>query len=359
MRNGPHVHVFPDWKDNPYLNLLSLAPTAQGFQFSGRTTYPSLLATLRDLRRDDTMHFHWTAPIVQSAPSRWKALRRVRTLAAELDAAKSRGAHVIWTIHNRMPHELDHPEAERKLYGVLADAADVIHIMSPATADVLADIVHLPEDKVLQIPHPSYAGVYDTEITRAQARESMQLADNEYAVLFLGQVRPYKGIDMLLAATAGITRVDGKRPVLLLAGAASPEAVAQFDDLRPDGLRTVTSFTPVPDEEIARWYRAADVAVFPYRAILNSGSVHLAATMHVPVILPGLPHLTEQFREQRWVRFFDTEHPVDSLRSVLSDQDFDGLDELDFERFTAPISPWRVSQRYGDVLRRLSSTQRA
>lgn len=356
MRYGPKVHVFPAWQDNPYLNLLSLAPASAGYQFVGRTTFDSLHATLKDLEANDTIHLHWTSPIAQTAQSARQAGSRVTTVQKELSKAKSRGAHVIWTIHNRLPHELLYPGAERRLHQVLADAADVIHVMSPATADIISDVVHLPTEKIVQIPHPSYAGVYDTDVSRDAARASMALDDDEFAVLLLGQIRPYKGIDTLLEAASGIVRHDGRRVALLLAGSASPEAVSQFDDLRPAGLRAITAFNAVPDREIARWYRAADVAVFPYRAILNSGSVHLAATMNVPAILPGLPHLRDQFGEQRWVQFFDLEQPVSSLREALRTIDPSQVGTADFEEFSRDISPWKVSQRYGAVLDRLSAS---
>jgi len=356
MRYGPKVHVFPAWQDNPYLNLLSLAPATAGYRFVGRTTFESLYETLKNLESNDTIHLHWTSPIAQSARSARQADNRVATVERELARAKRRGAHVIWTIHNRLPHELLYAGAERRLHHVLADAADVIHVMSPATAEILSDVVHLPPSKIVQIPHPSYAGVYDTDVSREAARASMGLDDEDFAVLFLGQIRPYKGIDTLLEAASGIVRADGRSVTLLLAGSASPEAVSQFDDLRPTGLRAVTAFNAIPDGEIARWYRAADVAVFPYRAILNSGSVHLAATMHVPAILPGLPHLYDQFGEQRWVQFFDLESPVSSLRKVLRTIDPSLVEPADFEGFSKDISPWKVSQRYGAVLDRLSAS---
>ncbi|MGB3374469.1 MAG: glycosyltransferase [Microbacterium sp.] len=356
MRYGPKVHVFPAWQDNPYLNLLSLAPAAAGYQFIGRTTFDSLHETLKNLEENDTIHLHWTSPIAQSARSVRQADGRVAIVEKELSKAKSRGAHVVWTIHNRLPHELLYADAERRLHQVLADAADVIHVMSPATAEIISDVVRLPSEKIVQIPHPSYAGVYDTDVSREEARASMELEDDDFAVLFLGQIRPYKGIDTLLEAASGIVRPDGRRVTLLLAGSASPEAVSQFDDLRPSGLRAVTAFNAVPDGDIARWYRAADVAVFPYRAILNSGSVHLAATMNVPAILPGLPHLRDQFGEQRWVKFFDLDRPVASLGEVLRAIDPSLVSTTDFEEFSTGISPWKVSQRYGAVLDQLSAS---
>lgn len=356
MKSGPTICLFPAWKGNPYLNLMNLAPRAAGYRFVERSAYESLLKSLDFLGAGDVLHIHWTAPIAQPAASHRQAEKRVRTVQSRLAAAKERGVKVIWTVHNRLPHELSHMEAERRLYGVLAEAADLIHVMAPATADLVSDVVTLPPEKIVQIPHPSYLGIYESDITRAEARASFGLEPDDYAILFLGQIRPYKGIDLLLEAVANTRRDDGRRPVLLLAGSASAESIAQYDDLKPAGIRTITSFESVPDADIARWYGAADIAVLPYRAILNSGSVHLAATMKVPAVLPGLPHLREQFGSQSWVSFFDVEAPLASLAGLLGTTEPLSADESeDFERFTDEISPWTVSLAYRDALRALSS----
>jgi len=340
---------------NPYLNLMNLASRAAGYQLIARSAYESLLTSVATLDKGDVVHIHWTSPIAQPARNARAARRRVDAVEEVLTDARRRGVRIVWTVHNRLPHELEYFQTEQRLYEVLAEVSDVIHVMAPATAELVSDVVALPAEKIVQIPHPSYLGVYDSLVSREEARASFGLTDDDFAVLFLGQIRPYKGIDLLLESFAKIRRDDGRRPVLLLAGAASPEAIAQFDELRPEGIRSITSFEAVPDSDVARWYGAADVAVMPYRAILNSGSLHLSATMKVPAIVPGLPHLREQFGMEPWVSFFDVDSPADSLADLLSGDDRRSvLDEAVYDRFTDPISPWNVSLAYRDVLRRLA-----
>ncbi|MCC2029356.1 glycosyltransferase [Microbacterium sp. YMB-B2] len=353
--SGPRICVFPSWLGNPYLNLMSLAPSAAGYEVIGRAAYQSLLSSLAALGSGDVLHIHWTSPIAQSARNSRQAQRRVRDLESALSAARLRGVKVIWTVHNRLPHELMHAASEKRLYEVLADASDVIHVMAPATAELVSDVVTLPAEKIVQIPHPSYLGVYDSGISREEARLSFSLTDDDFAILFLGQIRPYKGIDLLLKAVDETVRSDGRRPILLLAGSANAEAITQYEELRPANVRTITSFQSVPDSDVARWYGAADVAVLPYRAILNSGSLHLAATMNVPAILPGIPHLQEQFGAQPWVSFFDTQRPTESLAELLSeDNRLAALAPDVYDRFNDEISPWTVSLSYLQVLDRIA-----
>ncbi|WP_261166037.1 glycosyltransferase [Microbacterium sp. Marseille-Q6965] len=355
MRQGSNVLVFPAWRENPYLNLLALAARSQGWHFLGATTYDSLRRQLGRLQPHDVLHLHWTQPLLQSAASALEAEERLGALRRDLEGLRSRGISIVWTVHNRLPHELSHRDAEISLYRTLGELADVVHIMAPATADVVSDVVTLDSRKLRVIPHPSYEGIYDMAAERSVARAAFELADTDRAVLFLGQIRPYKGVDALIAASRAAT-LPGREIVLMLAGAVKEMAQEEFTATLPDDLRTITHLSFVSDGELGQWFRAADVAVFPYRAILNSGSLHLAASFQTPVVLPNEAHLRSQFGSQRWVRFFDPARPTDSIAELLSDPAlFTDVTAEDFAAFTDPISPWAISREYHALLEELSS----
>lgn len=348
--------VFPSYRDNPFLNLLQLAPRADGFRVQPAHTYDDLVSQAGALTTGDVVHLHWTTPILQQAKTAGDASRRLAQMESLIRRLGTRGVRLVWTVHNRLPHELAFRDLEVRLMQLIADSADAIHIMAPHTPDALADIVHLSPQRIRVIAHPSYEGVYDSSLTRGEARDAFELAEQDRAVLFLGQIRPYKGVDALVSAAHAASESRGDDLVLMLGGAVKEITRDEFAASIPSSLRAITHLDFVPDADIARWFRAADVAVFPYRAILNSGSVHLAATFHVPVLLPGDPRLREQFRDERWVRFFDAERPAESIAELLADDDlFSGVEDADFERFLAPISPWDVSRDYAALLRELTT----
>ncbi|GAA1780491.1 glycosyltransferase [Leucobacter iarius] len=342
--------VFPAYRSNPFLNMLGLAPRAAGYRFLDAVSWDGLLRLLPSLQDGDVFHLHWTTPILQRAQDRAAAEQRLTRFVAELDGLRLRGVRLLWTVHNRLPHELAFRELEVDLMRAIADRADAVHVMAPDTPTVLSDIVRLDPATVRVLPHPSYAGIYDTGITREQARASFGLEDTDHATLFMGQIRPYKGIGELIAASGTAQRTDGDL-VLLLAGAV---AEADPDEIRtaiPAGVRAILDLAFIDDGDMDRWLRAADVMVLPYRAILNSGSVHLAATFGIPVILPDEAHLREQFGEEPWVAFFDTRDPAASIAELLSDTTlFAEVTEADFDRFNREISPFRVSRRYRMLL---------
>jgi len=348
------VLVFPAYLNNAFLNLLELSARADGFDVAGAHTFDDLVAGAGRLGRGDTLHVHWTTPIAQQAQSESAAARRVARLERLFAALRSRGAKLVWTVHNRLPHELTFPALEVQLYRLLASSADAIHIMAPHTPAAISDVVTIDPRKIRQIAHPSYEGVYDTGVTREEARASFDISDEERSVLFLGQIRPYKGVDDLARATARANERRGGDLVLMLAGAVKEMPRAEFAASLPEEQRTISHLGFVDDADIARWFRAADVACFPYRAILNSGSVHLAATFRVPVILPGDAYLREQFAGEPWVTFFDPAAPESSIADLLSGDPFAGLTDRDFDAFLDPIAPWDISREYSAMLTSLA-----
>ncbi|WP_162238276.1 glycosyltransferase [Agromyces sp. Leaf222] len=360
MRALHTVLVFPAWRDNPYLNLMSLAPRAGGFAFTGVTTFDSLVTASGRLVAGDLLHLHWTSPILQRAESEADAWAALETFTALLVDLRTRGVRVIWTVHNQLPHELAYRDAEIALHRVLAEQVDAVHIMAPATPRVLAEICELPADRIRQIAHPSYLGVYGKAPSQTEARRALGLAPDEKTVLFLGQIRPYKGLGTLLSAIRALDARGEPVPTLLLAGSATPEAQAEIEAALPVGAKAITRFEFIPDGEVPIWFAAADLAVFPYTAILNSGSLHLSATFDTPVVLPAEPHLVEQFGDEPWVRFFDLADPVASMAGVIAESlRIPASAELSsrFDAFNTAISPWRVSTQYAALLSELSPTE--
>lgn len=346
------ITFFPTYRSNPYLTMMAVAPLADGVSIRGAMTFDRLLEAVRAAERGDIVHAHWTTPIVQHCDTTVEALRRVSALDSEIHSMQLRGGKFVWTVHNLMPHEVRHEAEERALMQVLADRSDLIHIMSPATAELLSDTVELDPARMLQLPHPSYAGVYPDALNRAQARESFELNQEDLAVVFVGQMRPYKGVHDLLHATHGLYVADGRRLVLMLAGEAPQATINQIEALLPADQRSIVSFRPLPNHELARWHRAADIAVLPYRQVLNSGSLHLAATFETPVLVPGLPHIRAEFGNEPWVHFFDANDVIPSIQTHLHTPP-DPPTARSFWPFLDARSPWLFSRRYADAIARL------
>lgn len=343
--------VFPVYRDNPYLNLMLLAPRAAGWEVLESARLEAFEQDVRSLSEGDALHVHWTAPIVQRANTPEEGRGRLQSFQVAVDDAQRRGATVIWTIHNALPHDVQHRTLELELSRFLAATADVIHVMNSSTAQVVEDDYSLPRAKLVHIPHPSYRGVYETGLSREEARASFGLAEDDFAVLFFGQVRPYKGVDLLIDAFRRTKSTD--RFVFMLAGRTSPEDRAVIDAMLPEGLRCVRHHDFLDDGEVERWFAAADLAVLPYRRILNSGTLHLAATYGAPVALPDEAHLRKEFGSEQWVSWFRP-GDADDLAAVLERRPSSANGAA---AFSDRLSPFSVSRRYATMLARATRSR--
>ncbi|PZO57091.1 MAG: hypothetical protein DI639_15180 [Leifsonia xyli] len=346
--------VFPAYRDNPYLNLMLLAPRARGWDVLESLRLEQLEGHLGHLGAGDVFHMHWTAPIVQRSDDDLATARtRLDRFRTAVDAARSRGARLVWTIHNVLPHDARHLELELELNRYLAATADVVHVMNRATPDAVSDFYTLDPAKVVHIPHPSYQGVYPASIGRPEARAALGLGTSERTVLAFGQMRPYKGLDLLIDAVRALAPAE--RPVLLLAGRTSDEDRAVIDSLLGDDVRAVREHDHVEDVDVQRWFRAADLAVFPYRRVLNSGALHLAASFEVPAVLPDEPYLRAEFGGEEWVRWFDPSDAASSLTpgSSLASLLMGPAAAVGADVFSRRLAPFRRSRAYAELLERV------
>lgn len=346
MSTRPTLVIFPGWQDNPYPTTMALAAMAAGVDAVFPRRLDDVVRRLHAGRRGDIFHMQWTAPVCQRARTENDATAGLRRFLGSVNAFRDNGGHTVWTIHNAMPHELRYREHEVQLMRELARVVDRIHVMNPSTAAVLAPEVILPPEKIVVVPHPTFAGVYPDSTSRSAAKASFDLEPQTRVVLFLGQIRAYKGIATLLEALRSLPDDVAGGMALLLAGKVDAEGAEELERALPTNMRVVFEPGYVSDVELARWYRAADVTVLPYERILNSGSAMLAATFGLPVVLPGELHLRDEFGSEGWVHFYDQRNAVGDIASLLSTDALYGAPAESWGEFTRLRAPWRISQRF-------------
>lgn len=356
----PRLVVYPAWRDNPYLNLLYLAVRGQGWLVDGTTELQDLVFQASVLGRGDALHVHWTQPVCQETPDATEASDRLESFLGALAAARARGVAVLWTVHNRLPHEMLHHDLEVELMTRLADVASQVIQINGHTVEAVAEDYVLPRDRLVTLPHASYVGVYPADVTRAEARERLGVPGSSPTVAFVGQIRPYKGITTLLDAVGRLGE-QVEDLTLLLAGATRPEVLADVEAQLPAHVRVVRHHGFVDDAELQVWFRAADLLVFPYERVLNSGSVLLAATFGRPCVLPREPHLEHELGAHDWVSFFDASgdkaaHLAQTMRQALRTAARDGEAAAAFAR---TYTPYAMSRDYARLLTRLVTREAA
>ena len=308
------IHVFPAWESNPYLNMLYVGARSQGWQIDGSKTVNALASAIPDLGRGDILHIHWTSPVLHHSDNLEDARRALERFDALLSGLKEAGGHLIWTVHNSFAHDARYPDLEVELARLLSDKADRIVQLNRHTREVVAGYYDLPVEKLVTLRHASYAGVYASPPSQYSARQRLGIPASAAVVGFVGQIRRYKGVPTLLHAMGRAAR-SVEDLTLVLAGKTPPEDIAQIELDVPPGLPVVRDHSFISDSDIAMWFSACDVMVFPYERVLNSGSVLLSATFGRPCILPAEPHLVAEYGDQPWVSFYE---PDDDPSAALA-----------------------------------------
>lgn len=310
------IHIFPAWEKNPYLNMLTLGARVSGWQVEGSKGMDGLTAAIPGLGRGDIFHIHWTSPVLGGGKDRALAVESLSQFASALSRMSDAGVRILWTVHNTLAHDAPFPDLEVEVARLLAERADRIIQLNRSTRDAVSEYYELPSGKLATIPHASYAGMYSEPPSPQQARQRLGIPADAPVVGFVGQIRAYKGIPTLLQAVERVgSVVEGL--VLVLAGKTSPEDVLVIEENLPEGVEVVRDHSFISDGDLATWFTACDVMVFPYERVLNSGSVLLSATFGRPCILPAEPHLVSEFGDQPWVSFYDPNGPGDRALAEL------------------------------------------
>lgn len=269
---------------------------------------PALVALRSSERVIVVLHLHWLARVLRGVTDETEGLERVRSFVAALDAFRMAGGQIMWTVHNVLPHDTAYPALDRAIRKAVVARAELIHVLSAGTVDAAAASYEIPPSKVLHLPHPAYMGIYPDDVSVADARKHYGLGENEVVYGFVGNIRPYKGVDDLLAAfesvNSGPARTDGRRRRLLVAGlpSAHPE-IAELLARMERNSDIVVDARRLPADALSVPLRASDVVVLPHRESLNSGALLLALSFGRPVVAAASPGVTETVNEDAAITF--------------------------------------------------------
>ena len=157
-------------------------------------------------------------------------------------------------------------------------------------------------DAVTVIPHGVNNAVPDTDLTSAEARQRLGLAASDKAILFFGNIGPYKGLDLLIAAFQRLVAADPSY-CLIIAGKARGGTGEYLDEIRRSIAdpasrgRILPKIEYIPDEENEVYFKAADVLALPYREIYQSGVLFLGYSFGLPVVATDVGSFREDVRE--------------------------------------------------------------
>jgi len=234
------------------------------------------------------------------------------------------GVAVVATLHNVLPH--DTFAVDRAALAALYARCDAYLVGNEAQRDLLHEHFDVGERPVVVGRHGPSVALDLGRFGRAGARRHLGLPESAPIVLFFGNTRPNRGVDLLIGAAPHLRelRPDAWIHVSTNAGLPRPEeAQPILTALRAfgagPGIRVRLGL--VPSEEIEPTFRACDVVALPYHAVSQSGLLGMARAFRRPVVATDVFRGVERLApgEGRIVAARDPRAFAEGLAAQLAD----------------------------------------
>ena len=232
-----------------------------------------------------------------------------------LEFCRKRGSKIVLTVHDLLPH--DTGEALKETYLELYRMADRLICHSDHIRTRLRVDFSVPEEKVSVIPHGPF--FYDLPVASSkQIPWSLEHEPGGLLVLWQGIIAPYKGVDLLLDAWQKVEAQCGACQ-LIIAGTGSPELMEQIrEQVKSLGLQHVhLQLRFIEARELVALYRAADVVVYPYRAITTSGALATGLALGKTIVASDLPVFREALVHRENALLVDSQNSAELAGALI------------------------------------------
>ncbi|MDP4175502.1 MAG: glycosyltransferase family 4 protein [Bacteroidota bacterium] len=203
--------------------------------------------------------------------------------------------NTIITVHNVLPHE--ETFYCRLICKWIYIYARKIIVHNGFVYDTLQALLnmHFKKEKICKIPHGNYDyyNKYTDYINISIAYTPKTNSTPLLKMMMFGVMREYKGLDILLKA---FSKIEQENVELLICGRAKIDYCRKHEALAKElniNSKVTFDWREIPEDQLVQIVSQADILLYPYRKIYQSGALMLAYTLGKPVIVS----MAEGFRE--------------------------------------------------------------
>jgi glycosyltransferase involved in cell wall biosynthesis len=233
------------------------------------------------------------------------------------------GKRIVLTAHNVNAEARDATDSwfNRFTLRIQYRLADHILVHTEQMRNELVASFGVPGTSASVVRHGINNAVPSTSLTCEEARQRLGIGGDEKAILFIGNIVAYKGLEYLVAAFERLVEGGGNYRLIVAGKAkkASDPYVAEIRkslDAKIVRERTLLRMEFIPDEEMELYLKAADVAVLPYTRIFQSGVMFLAYGFGLPVIVSDVGSLREDVLEGETGFVCRPQDPLDLAKTI-------------------------------------------
>jgi glycosyltransferase involved in cell wall biosynthesis len=235
---------------------------------------------------------------------------------------KCLGKKIVLTVHNVNIRKRDSKDSliNRCSLRVQYWLSDHIFVHTEAMKSELVADFGIPDEKVNVIPFGINNTVPNTALTTLEAKRRLGIVGSDKAILFFGNIAPYKGLEFLITAFTEVANQD--RSYRLIIVGKPKQSQNYWNEIRQNiahsGLRDriIERIEYIPDEETELYFKAADVLVLPYTHIFQSGVLFLGYSFGLPAIAADVGSLKEEIIEGKTGFVFKRQDSFDLAKLI-------------------------------------------
>lgn len=182
-----------------------------------------------------------------------------------------------------------------RMVGAIYGLADCLIVHNQVCRGEMMSALRVSPGKIRIVPHGNYLHMIGGAFNKADARRSLGIDAAKKIILFFGQIKEVKGLEVLLKAMPSVVS-EQPEAVLLIAGRPWRSDFMAYEAMMDSiGIRDhcISHIRYIPDEEVPLYYSACDLVALPYRRIYQSGVVLMAMSYGKAVMVSDLPGMTE------------------------------------------------------------------
>lgn len=204
----------------------------------------------------------------------------------------------VWTLHEIYPHDADNIKLHKRIRMFFAQQCQWIRVFSDETIPKAAKELNVLEDKFITLPEGDYCSIYPNKISYEDARKRLYIDNKCKTYLYLGFIKPYKGIEKLIYE---FNKLKHQNIKLIIAGQGidknySNKIIQKVERLNDNRISLIDTFISVDDLQI--YFNAADLVVLPFVKVENSGSAIMAMGFGKPILAPKIGVLKKRLSQQ-------------------------------------------------------------
>ena len=279
-------------------------------------------------QKSNFIHFDWISRYFVRNPGWLSYIHGPLFLLELLFVKHVLKCDIVWTLHNLSRHDVGWVGIEGWVKKQFAKNCTWVRVFDNSTALKASRMLKISKERFCVVPEGSFVELYPNYIGSVEARAKLFIEEHQVVFLYLGNLRPYKGVDYLVDA---FNKVKKDNWLLLIAGKPLDK---QYSDLVKSKCQGNPQIVMEPrfiqEHELGVYFNACDFVVYPFRRVENSGAVIMAMGFKKPIIAPHTGVLESRLSNQRGLLYKNQLTETLALASEMSRDQKEHIGQLNF-----------------------------